>query len=109
MKVKVLSRFPLVPVSTAVVLSFLTAGSAVAQTPPQHLGTEAIAHTAGRDAGIMLSHLQQQLVRVTGVATPRETDVETLGRALDAARTRPVKPQKIAELSEALAAALGTG
>lgn len=113
----VLSRSLFVPATTTVVFTMLTgawphvaaaAGGAVAQTPP-HAGTAAIAHTTPRDAGVVLSHLQQQLVRVTGVSTPREADLETLSRALEEARRRPVKPERMTALSEALASALGSG
>jgi hypothetical protein len=103
-----LSRFQFVPATTAVVLTILSARGAFAQ-PAQHVGTEAIAHTTARDAGVVMMHLQQQLVRVTGVATPRDTDVETLGRALEAARTRKVAPERMKELTEALATVLGGG
>jgi hypothetical protein len=111
----VLSRSLFVPATTTVVFTMLVgtpspaaACGPVAQTPPR-AGTEAIAHTTPRDAGVVLTHLQQQLVRVTGVTRPLDTDVETLGRALEAARRRPVKPERMAALSEALAGALGSG
>jgi hypothetical protein len=112
----VLSRSVFVPATTAVVLTILAgasahagaAGAGVGQTAPR-VGTAAIAHTTSRDVGVMLAHLQQQLVRVTGVTTPRAIDIETLTRALEAARVRPVEPGRIAALSEALAAALGSG
>jgi hypothetical protein len=112
-----LSRSLFVPATTTVVFTMLAGASsqlaaaareAGAQTP-QHAGTEAIAHTTPRDAGVVLAHLQQQLVRVTGVTTPREADLDTLSRALEAARRRPIKPERMAALSEALAAALGSG
>lgn len=111
-----------VPATTAVVSSVLAltafvsaasaqaagAGTGVAQSTPR-VGTAAIDHTTSRDASVVLTHLQQQLGRVTGVSTPSATDVETLGRALEAARVRPVAPERMKALSEALAAALGSG
>ncbi len=73
------------------------------------VGTEAIAHTASRDSSVVLVHVQQQLTRVTGMRDPRPADIETLGRALDAARGRRIKQERMDAFSEALAAALATG
>jgi hypothetical protein len=107
---RVLSRSQFVPATTAVVLTILSVRGAIAQTvQTERVGTAAITHTTGRDPGVMLTHLQQQLARLTGVATPRDTDVETLGRALDAARARKIAPERMTALTETLAAALGTG
>jgi hypothetical protein len=105
------SRSLFVPATTTVLLTFLaTAPQAAAQTPtPQHIGTAAITHSASRDAGVEQMHIQQQLVRLTGVSVPRDTDVETLVRALEAARTRPVTPERMTALSQALAGALSAG
>jgi hypothetical protein len=85
-----------------------TAG-AVRQNAPRRAGTTPIKRTISRDAAIVLAHLRQQLVRVTGVAEKRPADIETLGLALEAARTRPIKPEGIAALADALATALAQG
>jgi hypothetical protein len=79
------------------------------QRAPQHEGTAAISRTTSRDAAIVLAHLRQQLARVTGVPEKRQADIETLGLALDAARTRKIEPEKIAALADALATALAQG
>jgi hypothetical protein len=106
---KVRSRSVFVPAVTLVVSStFATGAFAQAQSTPR-TGTAAIARTAPRDVGTMLTHIEQQLVRVTGVSTPSAMDVETLERALQAARVRQVAPEKMKALSEALAMALGSG
>jgi hypothetical protein len=104
---RALSRSLIVPAAVAVVLRLGSSG-AFAQTAA-HVGTAAIDHTTPKDVSVLMAHLQQQLVRVTGVATPRDSDVETLFRALEATRVRPVPREKMIALSQSLASALGTG
>jgi hypothetical protein len=85
------------------------AGLPVAQATPQRAGTAAIAHDTSRNAATVLAHVQQQLMRLTGAAEPRPADIETLTRALEAARSRPLPAGRIAALAEALSAALAQG
>ena len=106
---KVSSRSVVSFAVTVVVSCAYAAGAAAQAQSTPRMGTAAITHTAARDAGVVLTHLQQQLVRVTGVSTPSAMDVETLGRALEAARVRQVTPEHMKALSESLAAALGSG
>lgn len=75
----------------------------------QHIGTAAIAHIKDRDSRVVLLQVQQQLSRVTGIRDPRQADIETLGRVLDAARGRTIKQERMDAFCEALAAALATG
>ena len=110
----VASRCVFVPAAVIAVISMAGASSAVAgtqevHTATQRVGTAAIAHTTSRDAAMVLTHLQQQLTRVTGVPEPRKRDLETLTLALDAARTRKVEEKRMVALAEALATALGQG
>jgi hypothetical protein len=111
----VASRCVFVP--PAVVAVFLLAGPVSAfagaaqdgQAAPKRVGTAAIDHTTKRDDATPMSHLQQQLTRVTGVAEPRPADIETLTRALDAARSRPIPRARLIALADALAGALASG
>jgi hypothetical protein len=111
----VASRCVFVP--AAVVAVFLLAGSVSASAEagqdapaaPRRVGTAAIDHTTKRDDATPMTHLQQQLTRVTGVAEPRPADIETLTRALDAARSRPIARARLIALAEALAGALAQG
>jgi hypothetical protein len=110
MKVRLCPAFvPALFFRAAAVWCLLAVGTAAQAQSTPRMGTAAITRTATRDAGVVLTHLQQQLVRVTGVSTPSAMDVETLGRALDAARVRQVTPEHMKALSESLAAALGSG
>jgi hypothetical protein len=86
-----------------------TADPAPAQATVQHIGTAAIAHIKDRDSRVVLLQVQQQLSRVTGIRDPRQADIDTLGRALDAARGRTIKREQMDAFCEALAVALATG
>jgi hypothetical protein len=95
--------------SGAAVNSGADAADTVRQSVPRRVGTTAIKHTTSRDAAIVMAHLRQQLVRVTGVPAAQAADIETLSLALEAARTRPIEPERITALAGALAAALAQG
>jgi hypothetical protein len=96
-------------ITMAGALSAASAAGLPAQAASQHVGTATIAHTTAHDAATVLGRLQQQLMRVTGVAEPRPSDIELLTRALDAARTRPIASARITALAQALIAALAQG
>jgi hypothetical protein len=105
------SRFLFVPAAMVALTTMAGAMSAgtVPQSAPRRVGTTAIRHTSSRDAAIVLAHLRQQLARVTGVPEAKPADIETLSLALDAARTRPIEPERMTALASALAAALAQG
>jgi hypothetical protein len=96
-------------ITMAGALSAASAAGLSAQATPQRAGTAAIAHTTSRDDATLLTHVQQQLIRLVGVPEARPADIETLVRALEAARARPLPAGRITALAEALSAALAQG
>jgi hypothetical protein len=82
----------------------------LAAAVPLTLCASLVPGIAAAQPAVMLTHIQQQLTRVTGVPEASPHDVEALDRALLAAQAhRPAQPERVNELGNALAAALGHG
>jgi hypothetical protein len=98
---------PLFVLAAAVPVTLLAGLASIgeAATPPRAAASAA----SSPGPAIVLAHLQQQLTRVTGVPEVPQHDVEALGRALLAARTRPAQPERVTELASVLATALSHG
>jgi hypothetical protein len=82
----------------------------LAAAVPLTLFATLIPRIASAQPAVVLTHIQQQLTRVTGVPDASANDIDALDRALLAAQAhRPIQPERVNELGNALAAALGHG